>query len=1083
MTDRKDTALGVARARFVEGLPRKSAELRGAVALIVATPGGDRPREEMRRRLHALYASAQVFRIDALAEGLKEGIQRLDVARDQRRALTQEDLDTLASLAGRLQALGSGESTSRQSRPPGPASPAEPPPRSAKATLLGAAVVSEPPPAAAPPPLRAMKGTLNGMAPAAGDAFDDATTIPGTVMGQPRGVVVDETATTRLYTPRTAKPSGTFTFGRQHGEPHAHDAQPTPFVGTVVSVLVVDGAEAQAQVRGLLPPEGYEVLSAADPEEALRLARSTAPDVVLADRATIARPGVDFVSRLRNDPLTDFVPVVLLVPTATPLDAVSVRELGADDALSKPLDAALLQRMIARVTGLGGGSAALPEIGELDISQIAERLSEELRDGLVRSAAEGRDVKIPLGEGAELLAAAWSAIARVRAHVTARSGGRVRFRDEPRRGGPALLALSPEEDALAAESATEVSLAGTHVLVVDDDPGIVWFFAGLLREEGAEVMEAGDGREALVKLRHRRVDVVISDILMPHLDGFALCREMARDPSLEGVPVILLSWKEDLLTRMRELQSGASGYLRKEAGAPQILARVREVLRPRARLEAQLRTGGEVRGSVERVGILTVLRTVARERPDARVTVRDALHLFEADLRGGNLVHLTRTSTDGSFGRGKPALLQLVGVTAGRFTVVTSDAPVRAMFEGALDRVLDEAAARLGALVDSVAGTGLVHAASVDLDEDALATWVSSALGPSRAIAELLAKGDSPRALVAQGSVAPQALEAVLVDLARRGALRGVKGPGGEDRVAEAFRARVEQPGRAIVSEPPPARLDRPVDDLDAPAVEIGRMVRDAATRDGDRTASSSTEELEVSDLERVPSEPPVARSPVPRRDTPRQRDVPTDRPAPPLELAAAPGEARRVVQRPLAPPQPLEDDDGGGLVTWAVVIVALGLVGFFGYRAYEDGTTYKWFGVGRHPAAIEELRPAAPVVRDVHRAPPPPPVAPAGTPPPPAPPAIEAGDDGNALRFGRVVDGIVDAGVAVAPGQGLLLVERGNSAPGVIVTVDGHDAGAPPVGIALLAGPHQVTFHHGADAQYRFVNVHAGKTNITSPP
>jgi len=101
----EETALGVARARFVEGLPRKAGELRGAVALLAATPGADRPREEMRRRLHALYASAQVFRIERLAEALRAGIQRLDGARDAGRALDQTDLDHLAELARNLTTL------------------------------------------------------------------------------------------------------------------------------------------------------------------------------------------------------------------------------------------------------------------------------------------------------------------------------------------------------------------------------------------------------------------------------------------------------------------------------------------------------------------------------------------------------------------------------------------------------------------------------------------------------------------------------------------------------------------------------------------------------------------------------------------------------------------------------------------------------------------------------------------------------------------------------------------------------------------------------------------------------------------
>ncbi len=63
----EDTALGTAHGRFVESLPRKAIELRGAIALLTATPAAEGPREDMRRRLHTLYASAVVFRNEALA--------------------------------------------------------------------------------------------------------------------------------------------------------------------------------------------------------------------------------------------------------------------------------------------------------------------------------------------------------------------------------------------------------------------------------------------------------------------------------------------------------------------------------------------------------------------------------------------------------------------------------------------------------------------------------------------------------------------------------------------------------------------------------------------------------------------------------------------------------------------------------------------------------------------------------------------------------------------------------------------------------------------------------------------------------
>lgn len=104
----RPTALGVARARFVEGLPRKAQELRASLALLVATPAEPRPREELRRRVHALWASAQVFQIEELGAALKDAIDRIDRARDERRPLGDADFEALGAMAQAVPKLAEG---------------------------------------------------------------------------------------------------------------------------------------------------------------------------------------------------------------------------------------------------------------------------------------------------------------------------------------------------------------------------------------------------------------------------------------------------------------------------------------------------------------------------------------------------------------------------------------------------------------------------------------------------------------------------------------------------------------------------------------------------------------------------------------------------------------------------------------------------------------------------------------------------------------------------------------------------------------------------------------------------------------
>lgn len=80
-----------------------------------------------------------------------------------------------------------------------------------------------------------------------------------------------------------------------------------------------------------------------------------------------------------------------------------------------------------------------PTFGDATLEEVAERLGHEVRYGLVKTATHGNTLRVPLGDGSEVLSVTWAAIARIRAELSERSGGRIRFEDMPRRGGPAVL--------------------------------------------------------------------------------------------------------------------------------------------------------------------------------------------------------------------------------------------------------------------------------------------------------------------------------------------------------------------------------------------------------------------------------------------------------------------------------------------------------------------------------------------------------------------------------------------------------------------------------------------------------------------
>src|SRR5688572_22696916 len=101
MTDRIDQE---GRSSFVQTLPRKVTELRATLGTLFADPKSQRMRDELRRRLQALYTLTRSYSLPALSEGLREGIAHLDAIRGANE-LTPRDLETLADLIATLPTL------------------------------------------------------------------------------------------------------------------------------------------------------------------------------------------------------------------------------------------------------------------------------------------------------------------------------------------------------------------------------------------------------------------------------------------------------------------------------------------------------------------------------------------------------------------------------------------------------------------------------------------------------------------------------------------------------------------------------------------------------------------------------------------------------------------------------------------------------------------------------------------------------------------------------------------------------------------------------------------------------------------
>lgn len=578
------------------------------------------------------------------------------------------------------------------------------------------------------------------------------------------------------------------------------------------SVLVFAAAplaESLTQVGGA---EGaaLELERTEDPDRAEQIVRIMAPDVAVVDADR--RGARELMETLVYDPLLDPVRIIAIGTFDRPEAAATLVALGVARVLPKPVSPDALKRSVLEVSRERTTVVPRTEpIGDQTIEGLTEHLEHELRRGLVDAVKpQSRGLTVSFGEGTDVLAAVWASVARVRELVTLRSGGVVRFDATgpegavplaPWIGGEEQRALAPGER----RGREDVTLSGRAIIVADDDPAVAWFLAGLFRAAGAEVFEAHDGNRALELVREKWPDVVVSDILMPGLDGFSLCREIKRDVVLADTPVILLSWKEDLLQRVRELGVEADGFLRKEATASAVVQRVREVLLPRARVEGRMSSSGEARGRLDGLTPRLVLELASKRMPDSRVAIRDAGFLYEAQVRGGRLRSASRTGVDGRTERGDRVLSALLGVRAGRFAIQPDDSACPSDWAGDLREVLGPTVERARAAMRAL--SDLAQVGRIEVDMQGFEPYSTATPEPAREVVRRLAAGSSPETLMATG-IPIRLVESILSDVVRHGAIRRIVGHDGaelfpRDSFDAGARARAIGPSLKVAASPP----------------------------------------------------------------------------------------------------------------------------------------------------------------------------------------------------------------------------------------------------------------------------------------
>ena len=155
-----------------------------------------------------------------------------------------------------------------------------------------------------------------------------------------------------------------------------------------------------------------------------------------------------------------------------------------------------------------------------------------------------------------------------------------------------------------------------RVLIIEDEFAMRTALADVLAASGYRVITAADGESGLERAIREKPDLVLLDIMMPRLDGFALCAELRRRGHAE--PILMLTAKGQVADRVTGLDAGADDYLVKPFSTEELLARVRALLR---RTQRQTRAVRELRLGEVRVDL--VLQRAWRGRAEVHLTAKE----------------------------------------------------------------------------------------------------------------------------------------------------------------------------------------------------------------------------------------------------------------------------------------------------------------------------------------------------------------------------------------------------------------------------------------------------------------------------
>jgi DNA-binding response OmpR family regulator len=172
-----------------------------------------------------------------------------------------------------------------------------------------------------------------------------------------------------------------------------------------------------------------------------------------------------------------------------------------------------------------------------------------------------------------------------------------------------------------------------RILIVEDEPGMIELLTVALEDEGFNISIANNGAQGLKKVEEEDPDLIISDVMMPDMNGYDFCQQLRSNPKTAAIPFIFLTAKKDVSDRVRGLNLGADDYISKPFHVVEVVARIKTLMQRVKRSRPQQpappppqtqEADAAFSGDLEKMSIGEVVQTIALTRKNGCLVLSNA---------------------------------------------------------------------------------------------------------------------------------------------------------------------------------------------------------------------------------------------------------------------------------------------------------------------------------------------------------------------------------------------------------------------------------------------------------------------------